>query len=161
MQKMGTSPSLFIILYLYSISIYFKVWIFFLLEIKHKTFYLLMLLFFLLFAVLHWLPLKFSHTALPWAILCWSRGNGDKMESSPFDRYAVAKQDATKKLQHRKSWLAVMEGRNPQSTKPMQSPSLEIRAVALNSRIKGSPVPFWVQGPNQTTFQPKLFQEYN
>lgn len=29
MQKMGTSPSLFIILYLCSISIYFKVWIFF------------------------------------------------------------------------------------------------------------------------------------
>lgn len=46
MQKMGTSPSLFIILYLYSISIYFKVWIFFLLEIKDKTFYLLMFLFF-------------------------------------------------------------------------------------------------------------------
>lgn len=132
MQKMGTSPSLFIILYLYSISIYFKVWIFFLLEIKDKTFYLLMFLFFFFYYLQFCTDYPWSsHIQLfPEQFCAKAEGMGTKW-NLVLDRCAVAKQEATNKLQHRKSWLAIMEGRNPQSTKPMQSPSLEISCMWL------------------------------
>lgn len=159
MQKMGIFPSHFIVLCLCSISTHFKVWIcdlfFFAFRNKAKAFICVFI--FLLFAILYWLPLQVSHPALPSAICAKPEGIGTKWNLVLFDRTRDNKQATKQKI------LISYYGRK----KPSIHRGYEISIlgdqlhVALNSPIKGSPVPFWVWGQNQTTTQPKLCQEYN